>query len=106
MHKFKVTQIIEVVVVALNIYLMLDCSQVFAELKTEDILGGDQLNPSKNINRKRKQTLFASLPISRSFCFYFNSKGRKIRRRRADRVDSGLLLLDFDRGSTLLQLHL
>ena len=85
---------------------MLDCSQVFAELKTEDILGGDQLNPTKNINRKRKQTLLAPLPFSHTFLFYLNSKGRKIRRRRADRVDSGLLLLDFDRGSTLLQLHL
>ena len=63
MHKFKFTQVIEVVVVALNIYLTLDCSQVFAELKTEDILGGDNLNPTKNINRKRKQNLFASLPI-------------------------------------------
>ena len=52
--KFKVAQIIDIVLLALNVFLMLEAVLTFSELQRIDYANGEELNPNKNFIPKSK----------------------------------------------------
>lgn len=63
--KFKVAQIIDIVLLALNVFLMLEAVLTFSELQRIDYANGEELNPNKNFIPKSKfDFLQSNLTIS------------------------------------------
>ena len=52
--KFKVAQIVDIVLLALNVFLMLEAVLTFSELQRLDYTNGEELNPNKNFIPKSK----------------------------------------------------
>ena len=62
--RYKIAQIIDVILLSINVFLMLESASVFAELQRFDHERGETLNPNKNFAMKGRSDSFLIIALA------------------------------------------